>query len=191
MEGFEKFKEAFYSDTDAMQRLVEDGQAPDYFIISCIDSRANPATVFQTEPGKFFGFKAMGAIVRLYKQGTALSAALQFAINYMKVKKVIVLGHTQCGAIQALAEKLDDTEIASFIDVAKRALVKANEKCSCPDNHEELLARTEQETVLMSLENLKTYPAVANALKQGAVSLEGWIFDMKAGEIVKLKSEKE
>ncbi len=185
--GFEDFRRCQYSDNEAlMPKLVEEGQSPKYFIISCIDSRSNPATIFHALPGTFFAHKAMGAIVRPYQKGTALAAALQFALEYKKVETVIVLGHTQCGAIEALAESLDDEEISSFINVARHALAKAQ---GCCEGHDEILARTEQEVILESVDNLKSYPSVAKALAEGNVKIKPWLFDMKAGNLLEYNDE--
>ncbi len=182
IQGLSEFKRYQYGDDAAlMSKLVEDGQSPKYFIISCIDSRCNPSTIFRARPGLFFAHKAMGAIVRPYHQGTALAAALQFALHYNKVETIIVMGHTQCGAVQALANNLDDPEIASFINVAKHALTKAKTCCS---THEEILAKTEQEIVLESVENLKAYPSVAQAIKENRVTIKPWLFDMTDGNLL-------
>lgn len=184
LEGFEKFFTEEYDSSDSvMQKLVAEGQQPEYFIISCIDSRANPGTIFKPKPGTFFAFKAMGAIVRPYKQGTALAASLQFALEHMKVPKLILLGHTQCGAIKAMAEDIDDPEIASFLNVAKDGLEKAKAKLG-EENGEVLLREAEKQIVLQSMENLKTYPPVANALKENRLEIRGWVFDMAAGAIL-------
>ncbi len=180
--GLQAFKHYHYgSDNELMATLTAEGQNPEYFIISCIDSRCNPSTIFRAKPGSFFAHKAMGAIVRPYHQGTALAAALQFALNYNNVKTVIVLGHTQCGAVKALVNNLDDPEISSFIDVAKHGLAKAE---ACCTTHDEIIARTEQEVVLESCENLKSYPSVAKALAAGNVQIKPWIFDMNSGDIL-------
>src|SRR5690606_20624636 len=102
IKGFAKFRQAAYAAKNSlMRRLARQGQSPDYFIISCIDSRGDPGSIFKAPAGTFFAHKAMGAIVRPYKKGTALSAALQFALNHNKVSTIIVLGHTSCGAVQA------------------------------------------------------------------------------------------
>jgi carbonic anhydrase len=180
LEGFQSFRKFHYDDDDPLiHRLIEEGQKPEYFVISCIDSRANPATIFRAQPGTFFNFMAMGGIVRPYKQGTALAAAMQFALEYIGVRKVIILGHTHCGAIKSLAEDIDDPEIASFIDVAEEGLEKA--KCRCgEDDHEALLRATEQEIVLQSMKNLQTYPSIAGH----DVEIHGWIFDMEAGQLL-------
>ncbi len=190
LEGFQSFRQFHYSGDDPLiHRLIEEGQKPEYFVISCIDSRANPATIFRAQPGTFFNFMAMGGIVRPYKQGTALAAALQFAIDYIGVRKVIILGHTHCGAIKSLAEDIEDPEIASFIDVAEEGLERA--KCSCGvEDHEALLRATEQEIVLQSMQNLKTYPSIERVLKAKEVEIFGWIFDMEAGQLLEQKGEK-
>ena len=120
----------------------------------------------------------MGAIVRPYKKGTALSAALQFALNYQNVKTIIVIGHTGCGAVKALVEGLDDEEISGFVDVAQKSVRSSARK-------------TEEQVVLHSAENLLGYPSVAKAIEEGRVSIKPWLFDMEAGDILEFKSETE
>lgn len=182
LEGFKEFRQEEYEGHHAsMPDLVKDGQKPEYFIISCIDSRANPGTIFRPRPGTFFAHKAMGAIVRPYKKGTALSAALKFAIDYMKIKTVIVLGHTQCGAIQALIDNIPDEEISEFVNVAQAGLERAK-SCGCSPS--ELPARAEKEIVLQSIGNLHTYPHVKKALDDGRITIKGWLFDMRAGALL-------
>ena len=182
LEGFQTFRAQYYDGADAkMPKLVREGQDPRYFVISCIDSRANPGTVFNADPGTFFAHKAMGAIVRPYKQGTALSAALQFALDYNKVDTIIVMGHTQCGAVDALANGLEDEEISRFIGVVKNALTRAK---ACCGDETQLAAQTEKEVILESVENLKAYPSVAKALSEERVTIKPWLFDMKDGSLL-------
>lgn len=177
IKGFKEFKaEAYEGHCDLMTQLVEKGQNPDYFIISCIDSRANPGTIFNPAPGTFFAHKAMGAIVRPYVKGTALAAGLQFALNYQNVTKIIVLGHTGCGAVKALVDGLDDPEIVQFTNVVQH--------CAC-DSY----ADTEKKVVLQSVENLKAYPSVSKALREKRVIIKPWLFDMEAGEILEHDGE--
>ncbi len=189
LKGFKLFRKDNYEGNTLMKKLVKEGQSPDYFIISCIDSRSNPGTIFRPEPGTFFAHKAMGAIVRPYKKGTALSAALQFALVHNKVKEIIVLGHTGCGAIKAMVEKIDDEEISSFINVAQTGLEKAKATCGSACTHEELLRHSEEEIVLLSAENLKSYPSVANALAEGRVVIKPWLFDMESGALLQYNND--
>ena len=190
LKGFKKFRKDNYEGTSSvMKKLVEEGQSPDYFIISCIDSRSNPGTIFRPEPGTFFAHKAMGAIVRPYKKGTALAAALQFALVHNTVKEIIVLGHTGCGAIKAMVEKIDDEEISSFINVAQAGLENAKHRCGDSCTHDELLRNSEEEIVLLSAENLKSYPSVAAALEEGRVIIKPWLFDMESGELLQYSDD--
>ena len=160
LEGFKAFRaEAYEGECSLMGQLVEKGQDPEYFIVSCIDSRANPGSIFKPEPGTFFAHKAMGAIVRPYKKGTALAAALQFALTYQNVKTIIVLGHTGCGAVKALVEGLDDEEISGFVDAAQKS-VRSSART------------TEEQVVLHSVENLLEYPSVAKALEEERVVIK-------------------
>lgn len=190
IKGFiERFRPTAYEGEKAvMPELVSYGQKPEYFIISCADSRSDPGVIFDAQSGEFFGFKAIGAIVRPYKTGTALAASLQFAINYLKVSKIVLLGHTQCGAIKALHDDIEDPEIASFIDVAHDAMDKARKiaaQSGETEGEEDLLRLAEQQVLLASAENLKSYPPVRDALKEGRVTIENWIFDMEHGHILK------
>jgi len=183
LNGVKDFKRFHYGAKDGalMSDLVENGQSPKYFIISCIDSRCNPGTIFRAKPGIFFAHKAMGAIIRPYKKGTALAAALQFALDYNTVDTIIVMGHTQCGAVKALVEQLEDEEISSFIKVTEKALEEAKSKCSDPAH---IMDQTEKEVVLQGVENIKQYPAVARALSENRVKIKPWIFDIKTGDLL-------
>jgi len=175
--GFKAFRaEAYGGECSLMEQLVEKGQDPEFFIISCIDSRANPGSIFKPEPGTFFAHKAMGAIVRPYKKGTALAAALHFALEYQNVKNIIVLGHT--GSVKALVDGLEDEEISSFVDVAKKSICSSHRM-------------TEEQIILHSAENLLDYPSVAKALEENRVVIKPWLFDMEAGAILEFRAESE
>lgn len=190
LKGFDRFHNRVYRDQpELMAQLLEEGQDPDYFIISCIDSRANPGTIFDPKPGTFFAHKAMGAIVRPYQQGTALAAALQFALHYQNVKKIIVMGHTHCGAVNALINNIDDDEIASFINVAKEGVTHAREICTHGETDLELHRVAEQQIVLESIQNLKKYPSVAKASAEREIEIKGWLFDMEAGAILEYNDQ--
>jgi carbonic anhydrase len=179
LDGLKKYNEEHGA---LSRRLAAEGQKPDYFIISCIDSRSNPGTIFRPAPGTFFAHKAMGAIVRPYKKGTALAAALQFALLHNGVRQIVILGHTGCGAIRALADKIEDDEISSFVDVAQEGLKRAHEKYACNNHHDDLYRHAEEEIVLQSVDNLKTYPSVQKTLNDG-LKIFPWLFDLDSGTV--------
>jgi len=196
IEGFCEFKrEEYEGKIDRMRQLVRDGQKPNCFIICCIDSRSNPALIFHSRPGKFFSHKAMGTIVRPYQKGTALSAALQFAIEIQRVDQLIILGHTHCGAIQALAEDIDDEEIASFVEVAKSGLERAkaitSKYAASKEDNESLLRCAEQQITLMSADNVRTYPSVQKALAEDRLDIRCWIFDMERGDLLEYQNDEQ
>lgn len=185
IKGFARFRqEGYEGDKALMPRLVEEGQSPDFFVVSCIDSRSNPGTIFNALPGTFFTHNAMGAIVRDYKKGTALAAALQFALEYNNVRELIILGHTGCGGIKALVENIDDDEISSFVTVARQGLEKAQMRCAGVCTHEELLRHAEEEIVLQSVENIAHYPSVQKALAENRVTIRAWLFEMETGSLL-------
>lgn len=186
LKGFEKFRAENYESGSSLMPILNDlGQHPDYFIISCIDSRSDPGTIFRPDSGTFLAHKAMGAIVRPYKKGTALAAALQFAIEHNAIKEIIVLGHTGCGAIKALVEKIDDEEIFSFVEVAQSGLEKAKRNCNAVQcSHDELLRHTEEQIIMESVNNLHSYPSVKKALENQSVIIRPWLFDMTNGAVL-------
>lgn len=191
IDGFKEFVEKEYTHhMGTMEELVAKGQDPDYFIISCIDSRSNPGTIFHPKPGTFFAHKAMGAIVRPYKKGTALAAGLQFALDYNKVREIIILGHTGCGAIAALISGLKDEEISEFLNVAEKSLDEAKHKCGPTCSSEALHRHTEEQIVLQSAKNLAGYPSVARALADGRVHIRPWLFDMENGALLEYDEDK-
>lgn len=184
IDGFTRFHKRYYEDDDTlMTRLMAEGQKPEFFVISCMDSRSLPGIIFDAQPGTFFPFTPMGAIIRPYKQGTALAAGLEFAIENIGVKQIVVLGHTGCGAIEALVGASKKRDIGSFVDVAKEGFARAQALCGGTCSHEKLLRLTEEQVVLMSAENLRTYPGVAKGLGDGSVQIHKWIFDMTAGAL--------
>lgn len=168
-----------------MPELVEYGQKPDYMIISCADSRSDPGIIFDAHPGVFFGFKAIGAIVRPYKPGTALAASLQYALHYLKIPKLYLLGHTHCGAVKALHEQTEDPDLAGFMDVMHDAMDKAREIAGQNSNEETLLREAERQVLELSAENLIGYPAVKEALDENRLTIELLIFDMEHGSILR------
>lgn len=188
IEGFKCFvNEQYEGESPLMPYLVAEGQDPDYFIVSCIDSRSHAGVIFNTPPGTFFSHKSMGAIVRPYKTGTTLAAALQFALQYNNVKTVILLGHTSCGAVKALIDDIEDPEIKSFIDVAKQGL----ENAKADDANTPLQRRVEEHVLKVSRKNIETHPSVQKALARNQIQIKTWIFDMHEGAIFELNDDTE
>lgn len=184
LDGFLKYRadDSVWGDEGLMTRLMRDGQKPEFMIISCVDSRTNPGTIFNALPGACFVFRAPGAIIRPYKTGTALAATLQIAID-AGVSNIVVLGHTGCAAMQHLIEHAQDPEIEGFLKVAESAREHARTLVDT-DDKESFQNETGRQAAILSGENLKTYPAVANAIQAGKLQLDVWMFDMHDGNIL-------
>jgi len=182
LRGFESFYQKYYEDSDLMDKLVHSGANPEFFIIHCIDPRSGAGKLFDADPGTLFGDRVMAALVPPYKKGSDFSASFSYAIKQKQIKHLIILGHTECGGIQALAQDIDDPEIAGWMKHNKKAFKKASK--TLPDGHEQAILReTERQAIILSLKNLLTYPVVKQAFLDGKITLNGWLFDMKAGAI--------
>lgn len=188
IEGFQRFRKLHYSNGNAQYHdLVKFGQTPKALVVACCDSRVDPALVLDCEPGDLFVVRNVANIVPpaehqgLY-HGT--SAAIEFGVLNLGVPHIIVLGHAQCGGIQALLEG-DVTKGATFIAKwmsivdAARELVEG-ELTNSGNRHR----ACEQQGVLISLNNLMTFAFIRDRVEQGTLSLHGWYFDMEHGELL-------
>lgn len=189
-EGFARFrqKDGMYGDDGIMPGLVQNGQQPDYFVISCMDSRSAPATIFDAAPGTMFAHKPMGAMVPPYNpenKENDLAAKLRYALHHVGVSKIIVVGHSHCGAVKALANKIDEPEIMHWVNTAKKANARARAvmRITKEFDNAALLRETERQVVRLSVENLTTYPAVREAMAEGKVEIRGWLFEMEHGNL--------
>lgn len=187
IKGFKKFRASYFEDSDHYDHLIRNGQTPETLVIACSDSRNDPALMTQSKPGDIFVIRNVAAIVPPYQpdenyHGT--SAAIEFAVKGLKVKNIIVLGHSSCGGVQALAgsaENLSDYEfIAPWINIgqeAKRAVESILPHAPRPIQ----LQALEQAVILTSLNNLMTFPWIKESIKAGRLTIHGWYFDMSKG----------
>lgn len=174
------------------QRLVAEGQSPSAMIIACCDSRVQVATLFGAEPGEFFTHLNIANLVPPYepdgnKHGT--SAAIEYAVTVLQVQQLIVMGHSQCGGVAGChamcsgnAPQLE--EKTSFVGRWIEVIRPAFEKISKEGDEAEQLLLLEQESVLLSLENLMTFPFVANAVAAEKLTLHGLWKDIAEGELM-------
>jgi carbonic anhydrase len=169
--------------------LIRYGQYPEALIISCSDSRIDPAIITASEPGDLFVVRNVAAIVPPYEENGdyhGTSAAIEYAVKALEVGNIIVMGHALCGGVKALLNK-DITEkefdfIGPWIGIGESAREEV-------ENHlheypEELrLKALEQAMILTSLKNLLTFPWVREAVEKKQLILHGWYFDMAGGKL--------
>lgn len=190
LDGYKSFREDYYEKEDLLKELAAKGQNPDTLVIACCDSRSDPALLTNSKPGDLFVVRNVAAIVPPYKsdnQHHGTSAAIEFAVQTLKVKNIVVLGHSQCGGIGALSDretcKHQYEFLTPWMDIGIPALNAVEQELpnASPDIRRRAL---EQAVVLVSLDNLMTFPWIASAVAEGRLRLHGWYFEMHAGKMM-------
>ena len=185
--GFRRFQEKYFSEDRELFEQLRLGQRPRTMIVACADSRVDPTLLTGAEPGDVFVVRNVANLVPPHEPGggfASVPAALEFAVLSLKVEHIIVLGHAQCGGINALmSESGTGSEfIGKWVGIAQRARERV--LADLPAKSPALQARAcEQAAILVSLENLMTYPWIAERVVAGAMHLHGWYFDIAQGEL--------
>ncbi len=189
IKGIHAFQESFFKKEEDFFKRLSERQMPDVLFITCSDSRVDPNLVTQSRPGELFIVKNVGNIVPPYdaiKDKNSVAAAIEFAVLELKVSDIIICGHTNCGAMQALYK--DEKELSKMPhlrDWLKLADPVSNivSKYYAETSAEIRQWVTEEENVLFQLQNIQTYPFVQEALKQGVLHLHGWYYNIGNGSI--------
>jgi carbonic anhydrase len=197
LQGFQRFRrKLFEPNRELFNQLARQGQAPKTMVIGCSDSRVDPAIITDASPGDLFVVRNVANLVPPYEStGTyhGTSAALEFAVCNLKVKNIVVLGHAQCGGIKALLEgNGEKTEGESFITPWVKMATPARERVLArwPDASKEFQQRAcERASILVSLENLMSFPFVKRRVEEGHLQLYGWYFDIDNGELLQYDPE--
>lgn len=163
------------------QDLVAQGQHPKTLFIGCSDSRLVPYLLTGTGPGELFLVRNVGAFVPPYDGSHGLHgtmAAIEFAVLSLKVERIIVCGHSHCGAIRTAYEGAPEEAVAlrAWLKLADEALLPV---VPSPES----MSRTEQRSVVLQLERLLGYPMVRRAAEAGHLSLHGWYYVIEDGEV--------
>ncbi len=179
--GYEKNK-AWY------RHLASDGQHPRAMVISCCDSRVHVTSIFGADQGEFFIHRNIANLVPPHEpdgrhHGT--SAAVEYAVTALKVAHIIVLGHSQCGGVQGFHDMCasgDATAKSSFVGAWVELLRPGFERLGGPGKPVDMTA-LEHEAVLVSLDNLGTFPFVEQAVAEGRLTLHGCWHDIGSGTL--------
>lgn len=193
--GFKQFQRSYFGENRELFDRLKKHQEPRTLIISCCDSRVDPAILTNSEPGDLFVVRNVANLVPPYETGGGhhgVSAALEFGVCSLGVEHIIVLGHSQCGGIRALMEDSygsgEGGFIAKWMQIASSASEKVRQEL--PQKSIELQSRAcEQAAILLSLENLLTFPWIAQRVENGTLRLHGWYFDLGHGELLGYDTE--
>lgn len=188
--GYKRFHDNYFVRNE--EQLFSElalGQKPNTLVIACSDSRVDPAIVMDSKPGDLFVVRNVANLVPPYEVGGGyhgVSAALEFGVRALEVQHIIVLGHRQCGGIKALFEGVPDALGGEFIKPWMNMARRASERVRAEHPHardEEKLCECEMAGIVVSLENLATFPWIQSRVDEGKLKLHGWYFDIVSGEM--------
>jgi len=168
--------------------LAETGQRPEVMVICCCDSRVSPEVIFDAHPGEMFVVRNVANLVPPYSPSGlthGVSAALEFAVQILKVKHIVVMGHTHCGGVRAFVEHRDRPTVGDFIDNWMSLIAPAAQVVDNGSEHTDAdyLSRLEQASVVRTLDNLMTFPEIRARVDAQSLQLLGAYFDVGTGDL--------
>src|SRR5262245_46588575 len=186
---------AFASDRFARERsryeqLADSGQRPEIMVIGCVDSRVSPEVIFDASPGELLVVRNVANLVPPYEPDRATqhgtSAALEFGVQALRVKHIVVLGHALCGGIRAFADEQEPLSPGDFIGrwMSQIAPAAASLGPRRPEDGDAYLRRLEFASVELSLRNLMTFPCISTLVERGKLHLHGAYFGVATGRLL-------
>src|SRR4029079_3340034 len=168
--------------------LAESGQSPQIMVIGCCDSRVSPEVIFDAPPGALFVVRNIGNLVPPYTPDgaqRAVSAALEFAVQSLKVKHIVVLGHAQCGGIRAYGEEAAPVSAGAFtgpwMALVAPAAAEVGPRGDRPLG--QYLTQLEQASIVKTLAHLMTFPWIKNQVGRGHLALHAAYFGVATGQL--------
>jgi carbonic anhydrase len=183
--GFLKFRETAFKERAELFRELSHTQSPTTLFIACSDSRVIPELVTQQEPGEMFVIRNAGNIVPSFgPEPGGVSASVEYAVAVLGVQDIVICGHSNCGAMTAVATDHDLSSLPAVSHWLKYADA-AKAICGCRHYHgeHEKIDALVHDNVTLQLANLRTHPSVAAAMNQGKLRLHGWVYDIESGQI--------
>ena len=185
--GIHHFKANYFaSNRKLFEQLAEAGQRPETLFITCSDSRVVPNLITNTAPGELFIVRNVGNVIPSHVGALGgVAAAIEYAIEVLEVGSVIVCGHTNCGAIDAILhpERIAHLpHVSRWLRESSRIPKLIEERYGNLDVEARKTAAV-QENVLVQLENLRTFDFVSRRLDSGALKMSGWVFNIATGSV--------
>ncbi len=188
-QGNQLFRTYFKKNKESLLELVKSGQSPKALFIGCSDSRVIPDLMVQSNPGDLFVIRNVGNFVPPYKPDEdfhATASGIEYAVSVLKVREVIICGHTHCGACQHLYEEIEDPSLIhtkKWLELGESAKKSAILSLGNDAPLDALLRLTEKLSVVKQIENILTYPNVKRKFENGNLHIHGWCYDIETGKI--------
>jgi carbonic anhydrase len=187
VQGIHKFQADIFRPRHELFERLTTGQNPQTLFITCSDSRVMPDLITQAEPGDLFVLRNAGNLIPPHGASpvSGEAATIEYAVKSLKIRDIIVCGHTLCGAMQGLMnpEMLDEMpRMRQWLSHAEatREIISTSYRLDDPKS---IWKAAVEENVLVQLENLRTHPSVAAALSRGDVKLHGWVYKLETGQV--------
>lgn len=198
--GYAHFRKNRLSrERERYEELARTGQQPTTMVIACCDSRSAPETIFGAAPGEIFVVRNVANLMPPYEPNGdyhSASAALEFAVQELRVKHILVMGHGRCGGIKAFRANMMGREskplspgdfIGKWMSMLDPVVEKLN--CTGAESGEELQRTLEEASIRQSIEHIKTFPCVSVLLEREQLGIHGAWFDISTGELLTMDEE--
>lgn len=197
IDGYKAFRKQYLDEEySAYRTWAGNNQAPEVMIIGCSDSRVNPAILTHAGLGDIFSVNNVANIVPAYESGDhshhSVGSAVQYAVEHLKIKHIIVMGHSGCGGIKALlthdeaqpSATSDSDYISDWVHIVKEAKTRIEADMPSAPLADKAQA-CEMEAALVSIANLITYPWVKKAIDENRLNLHAWYFHIESGQLMR------
>lgn len=193
VEGYEAFRTGrLPQERDRFEEMARDGQKPEIMVIACCDSRVSPEVIFDARPGELFVVRNVANLVPPFAPDNGLhgvSAALEFAVQALRVKHIVVMGHGRCGGVHAYVRRLrnpasdDALSPGDFIGRWMTLITPAAESlpAKADESDHDYAERLARHSLRNSIENLLTFPCINILHGRGKLQLHGALFDVQTG----------
>ncbi|WP_108790623.1 carbonic anhydrase [Erythrobacter sp. Alg231-14] len=199
LKGYRRFREGTYPrQRERFEQTINEGQKPKFLIIGCSDSRVDPAQIFDVDPGEIFVVRNVAALVPPFETTPGfhgVSAAVEFAVQMLEVKQIMVMGHGRCGGCAAALSQSFNSKpmgeggfIANWINLLSEAREPVAHQHGTSGREAELAM--EFAAIQLSLSNLRSFPWIAEKEKAGTLKLRGAHFSIGEGMLYSLDEDK-
>ncbi len=186
--GILEFQRAVYpAMRQTYQRAASEPQQPKSLIVTCADSRVDMEAITQSGPGDLFTTRNIGNMIPAYGEMLGgVSAVVEYAVSALKVRHIVVCGHSDCGAMKALMNPglvAEMPTVQSWLKNAAAALSVTRSLADLDGAPQQFIQRLTEQNVLLQLQHLRTHPSVAGAIAKGELTISGWVYNIGTGEI--------
>ena len=187
IEGHKRFHRDVFPQKKAQYHLLAEMQAPEWLFITCSDSRIVPDLILQTGPGDLFLSRSIGNVVPVTtgSEVDGVTSTIEYAVEVLHVKHIILCGHSDCGALKAAINRKSLENLpkaSSWLKYVEGAFTHRQPLDPADGEHAEL-ASIIRGNVVAQLINLRSQPSVSKALVHGKIEVHGWYYDILSGRI--------